>query len=149
MKQRTSKPPLHIKHRTPISVNQEQEEDFVLDCDSLKSLKEEMKDAKKLGMPIVFVEFDNLRACKISKKIRPELDRMAMKFHDQRELVLFMRLECAQPGVGWKYKLHCFPTYIIFKYGKEAYRMVGPQVGVDLIKDKIQGHLNKLRGKQK
>ena len=132
-----------MANNTSIERQPEEDEEFILDCDSLVSLKRQVKDANESGLSIVVVEFYNINACNISEEIRPELEEMAKEFSDKKALVLFMRIDGKQPGVGWTYNLSGFPTYIIFRNGKEVERMIGPQVDVEFIKNKVQKQLIK------
>merc|ERR1712241_654192 len=134
-------PPIEVKTEIPeasAETQLEESEEFFLDCDSVESLKREIKDANKSGLAIAIVEFYNIQACNMSAEIRPELEKMAKEFSDKRALVLFMRIDGKQPGVGWTYNLRGFPTYIIFRNGKEVERMIGPQVDAEFIRNKVE-----------
>ena len=94
-------------------------------------------------MSIVIVEFYSITTCNVAEEIRPELEEMIKQFYEKTALVLFVRIDGKQPGVGWTYNLYGFLTYIIFRNAKEVDRMMGPQVDVEFIKNKVHKQLLK------
>ena len=112
--------------------------------DSLASLRREIRDANESGLSIVLVAFYAINICNIlSVEIRPEFEEMVKEFSVQRALVLFMRIDGKQHGVGWTYNLSGFPAYILFQNGTELERVKWPQVDVEFIKSKVHKQLIK------